>query len=364
MSTQKKQVLICYHAKCVDGLFAARNVFIHLDKDKFDAQYLAINYGSDEQLGYPNNLDIFDAIFFVDWCPTLPVLRTLLEDEDRDIVILDHHERAKNNLLEFPVQQYDNLKVVIADNLSGAGLVYALGDAINLWDHWVSMNEAGGFETVRTEEHIHLLTNMDISNHLDASRLDRITQIVQGRDLWLDGTEEKQQGLYLDAFLKHHNLVNTDPTKLDEALRQYGPLQMVIGSGRLIFETINQLCQLMLDNALHGYVNLADSKVNVIVGMCMPGYSSTFGELGYKNQKYPTIVVGIQPYTKEGKMELSFRCGEGVNVDVIAHDLFGGGGHIKASGARLETCVYNPRVILENIIHFIGLNPSKVCVTK
>lgn len=364
MTTQKKQILVCYHANCVDGLFAARNAFKHLDQDRLDTIYHPINYGSDEQLGFPNNLDTFDAIMFVDWCPTLPVLRTLLEDEDREIIILDHHERAKKNLLEFPVAQYVNLKVVFTDNLSGAGLVDALGDSLNLMFNWMFVNGVGKLEQITTEEGIHVLTNVDIVHHLDASRIDTITSIVQARDLWLDGTEEKQKGLHLDAFLKHHKLVNSDPTKLDETLRQYGPLAMVIGSGRLIFETITQLCQLMLDNALCGCIHVNGVQLDVIVGMCMPGYTSTFGELGYKGKENPTIVIGIQPYTKEGKMELSFRCGKGVNVDVIAHDVFNGGGHVKASGARLATCVYDPGDILLRVLHYINTNPDKVLVTQ
>lgn len=359
-----KQVLVCYHSKCVDGLFAARNAYLALNSDEFKVTYSPINYGTDETLDYHGDLNTFDAIMFVDWCPDMPLLRTLLENEDRQIIVLDHHERAKNNLQSFPVEQYSNLAVVITDNLSGAGLVGALGDGINLWPFWVKLAEEETLQYVETGDGISLYTNVDIAGHLDPTALDEITRAVQGRDLWLDGTIEKTKGLYLDAFLKHHRLVQISPTKLDAALDGYGTHRGIINQGKMIFETVNSLCQHMLDNALKGSVNVNGTVVDVIVGMCIQGYASTFGELGYKDQPNPTIVIGIQPYTAEGKVELSFRCNGGVNVDNIAHDLYNGGGHIKASGARMNTDTYCPSEILNCVLRYIANNPSSVLVTE
>lgn len=358
MST-KANALVCYHANCVDGLFAARNFHNYIEEAHHDVTYHPINYGTDEQLGFDGDLEAFDVIFFVDFCPTAPILRTLLENEDRKIVVLDHHERAKINLMSFPAHQYNNLIAVLADNLSGAGLVESMAGDLNLWPFYERL-EGNELRTFTTQQGVELLTNCDIERHIDIDLLDNFTKIVQGRDLWLNGTVEKQKGLYLDAFLKHHKLVQTPPDKLDSILITFGDFDAIVSSGQLIFETVNALCAHMLKYALPGSIEINDTKVDVLVGMCIQGYASTFGELGYSNKPNPTIVIGIQAYTNEGRVELSFRCNDGANVDAIAHDLFNGGGHVKASGARMEADTYSPSNILARVLHYIQSNPEKV----
>ena len=59
-----------------------------------------------------------DQIVFIDFCPEMDVLRTLLENEDLDVIILDHHDTALERLKTFPTHMYTNLTIILTEILS------------------------------------------------------------------------------------------------------------------------------------------------------------------------------------------------------------------------------------------------------
>ena len=105
-------------------------------------------------------------------------------------------------------------------------------------------------------------------------------------------------------------------------------------------------------------------NVQVIIGNCVPRYASTYGELGYQNQELPTIVIGVMYNAREEILELSLRCSKGVIVNKMASDLWGGGGHPKASGARWKTDMIDYEKIINDVTDYILGNPEQVFVTN
>ena len=360
-------VIIAYHKNCTDGLVAAAALNRQFDSSH-NVNCIAVNYGVSADLGIPQvqNFSVAEAdqIVFIDFCPEMDVLRTLLENEDLDVVILDHHDTALERLQAFPTHMYTNLTIILTENLSGAGLAEAIAPAVNLFH--VGMPLDGDYSFQETEVNgVKLWTNTQHAFRLQPQLISRLNQIVQGRDLWIDGFD-KTQGIYFDAYLKFYDThTRISPEIFYDFMEQHGGLETIINKGQMIFDTLRALSQQMLDNSQHHIVKtLGDvPDVQVIIGNCVPRNARTYGELGYQNQELPTIVIGVMYNAREEILELSLRCGEGVVVNKMADKLWGGGGHPKASGARWTTDVIDFEKIMNDVTDFILGNPDDVFIS-
>lgn len=360
-------VIIAYHKNCTDGLVAAAALNRQFDSSH-NVNCIAVNYGVSADLGIPQvqNFSVAEAdqIVFIDFCPEMDVLRTLLENEDLDVVILDHHDTALERLQAFPTHMYTNLTIILTKNLSGAGLAEAIAPAVNFFQVGIPLDANYSFQEAEVNG-IKLWTNTHHAFRLQPDLISRLNQIVQGRDLWIDGPD-KYQGIYFDAYLKFHDThTRISPEIFYDFMEQHGGLETILVKGHMIFDTMRALSQQMLDNSQRHIVKsiTLDTDVQVIIGNCIPRYASTFGELGYQNQELPTIVIGVMYSAREEVLELSLRCGKGVVVNKMADKLWGGGGHPKASGARWTTDVIDFEKIMNDVTDFILGNPDDVFIS-
>lgn len=356
--------IIAYHKNCTDGLVAASTLFRQLDTDHV-THCIPVNYGVGADLGIPEvqNFSVAEAdqIIFIDFCPDMDVLRTLLENENLDVVILDHHDTALKRLQEFPTHMYNNLSIILTENLSGAGLAEAVSVPANYFHVSMPLNDERTFEYHNIND-VKMWTNTQHAFRLEPQRISRLNTIVQSRDLWID-CEDKQLGLYLDAYFKFHDVhTRITPPFFYAFMEEHGGLGAIIEKGKMIFETMEALSQQMLDNSQRHIVkSIADQPdVQVIIGNCIPRYASTYGELGYKDQELPTIVIGVMYNARDEILELSLRSGKGVVVNKMAEELWNGGGHPKASGARWKTDVVDYEQIMNDVTDFILGNPEHI----
>lgn len=357
-------VIIAYHKNCTDGLVAAAALNRQFDSSH-NVNCIAVNYGVSADLGIPEvqnfSVEEADQIVFIDFCPEMDVLRTLLENEDLDVIILDHHDTALERLKTFPTHMYTNLTIILTENLSGAGLAEAIGPAVGLFHVGMPLDENYSF-LEKEVNGIKLWTNTQHAFRLQPQLITPLNQIVQARDLWIEGAD-KTDGLYLDAYFKFHDFhTRVIPEIFYTFKEEHGGLVNIVAKGKMIFEMMEALSRQMLDiSQRHIVKSIADAPdVQVIIGNCIPRYASTYGELGYKNQDLPTIVIGVMYNAREEILELSLRCGQGVVVNKMASDLWGGGGHPKASGARLNTDMIDFEKIMNDVTDYILGNPEHV----
>ncbi len=117
MPSQNK-ILCCYHHPCLDGSAAA---WIFKKRFGDNVQFLGINHlpnGNDPTDIFKYN---FDTVYFLDYAPELQLAKKLLEEENKTIVIWDHHMSSFNS---FAGYRHDNLEFIFAQNQSGAGITW------------------------------------------------------------------------------------------------------------------------------------------------------------------------------------------------------------------------------------------------
>lgn len=358
-------VIIAYHKNCTDGLVAAAALNRQFDTSH-EVHCVAVNYGVSANLGiHPvENFSVATAnqIVFIDFCPDMDVLRTLLENETCNVIILDHHDTALERLKVFPTDMYPNLTIILTENLSGAGLAEAIAPAVNYFKHGtLGLNEEHTLD-YHVINGVNVWTNTRHAFRLQPQLISRLNTIVQARDLWVEGAD-KEQGIYLDAYFKFHDVHRRiTPEIFYDFMEEHGGFETILAKGKMIFETMEALSRQMLNDSQEHLITpiSADPEVKVVIGHCIPRYASTFGEMGYINQPQPTIVIGVMYNAREEVLELSLRCGEGVRVNRMAEDLWGGGGHPKASGARWKTDTIDFAKIMDDVTDYILGHPEYV----
>lgn len=351
----KKQTLVAYHANCTDGLTAAANFFEQFPTRGSDVFYTPVKYGCDETLGFADPLDDFTAIYFVDFCPSIETLTKLVQgNPNRKIIVLDHHQTAKDNLSGSEIANAENLYVLIADKFSGAGLVGALHSNL---ETLTQLTKIPCGHVVTGDQPYY--TNFDIKGLVDPLKMDRLTCIVMARDLWLMG-ELKEQGLALDAWLKFHGQDIHHPSQLREKIDAAGGLSAVLRAGEGIIQTVEDLCRASLKKVHQFNATIGGKKIQFKIGVPIPNFASTWSEIAYKDETVPTIVVGMTFDGETDMIELSFRCNGGVKVNKIAEHVFGGGGHPRASGARFPGRAYHPEIIWVKMMRYILDNANEV----
>jgi oligoribonuclease NrnB/cAMP/cGMP phosphodiesterase (DHH superfamily) len=269
--------LVLYHASCADGFAAALAVWLkHPEWD-----FHAIHYGDalPPHTGY-KHLVMVDFSFKR---PGIIELANLF----RTILILDHHETAKDELVGLPY----NVKVVFDTNQSGA---------------------------VLTWEHYH-----------PSSTAPQLLLHIQDRDLWkfeLKDTKEVSAALMLNPF---------DFEVWTMLLRPGPKFQRLIHDGEVLLAKQDLDIDRIIDNWLETprYIMFEDHKVPVLNYTQLELISETLHRLIEESH----CGVAASWLCKGDSYVYSVRSNDGSLV--AAKDValsFGGGGHRNAAGFELD----------------------------
>jgi oligoribonuclease NrnB/cAMP/cGMP phosphodiesterase (DHH superfamily) len=356
------KILVCYHFGCTDGTIAAYNFHRNILEggEDNDVTYHAVGYQDGADLGRKeNDLDDYDQIVFVDFCPNAPILRALLENEDRDVIILDHHATGKAVIKSLYPHVPTNLFYLIVDQLSGAGLVHSLYTKLSMLglnatsDELREFNVQTGAKAYKYETVTGITNIDDIEYQIKPERMDRLTDYVCSRDLWLKDNDHKK-GNYLDCYFKIHDLHNKHPSELEFLTNESDGVARAVIDGEAYMRFMEKTCAKQIEKSLQRIISYRGNELRIIIGITDTGYTSTFGEVGYSKDEIPTVVVGITPNFVTNVHGVSIRSSKELNVIRYAGLMFSGGGHRNASGGRLNCNAINPEQIMQNTIDLLA----------
>ena len=271
-----KDIVIIYHNQCRDGFGAA---FAAWKKFGDSASYIPRN----TQDGVPEDLKNKE-IYILDYSYPLDVLEKLVAENKR-VVVIDHHQSAKDAVMAFPGNVFDS-------EHSGAVLA---------WEYFHPGTEMPKL-LLYIEDHD--LWRMSLPHNREFSAA--LGEYVQDFPTWEKLSRNLSEKLHFDAFIKHGTII----------------------SG---FENrhINSLIE------FRERVRCEDHEVYAV--NCARTYRSVVGNrLAGLNLKEGGSPFGIVYYRYNGKWHCSLRSHGGFDVGVIA-EKYGGGGHIGAASVRVDT---------------------------
>lgn len=269
-------VLVIYHANCLDGLAAATAAYETFQRDKTNCCFLAANYSDRDYIMsiLTGNDHDYKSVYFLDFS----LKRADMEEIERHvdhITVLDHHKTAKEEL----EGMYD-----IELTKSGAVLSYQFFNP--------------------------------------GVQVPKKYLLVQDRDLW---KWEFPETRYYTL-----SLFNGRGKSLENFMEQFElPIEEHVRNG----EKINQYCQNRMDEIILDSVcyTEVDGYKGIPVINCPSFFSSDIGNrLSINN---PFVVLWNR---KQDRYEFSLRSNttynpKGIDVSKIAKR-FGGGGHGNAAG--------------------------------
>ena len=329
-----KKLVVFYHADCMDG-YAAACAF-KLNYSGPEPFYKKSSYGFVNKLntGIADKLlnDTVTHLVFLDICPDYDNLK-YLADQGFKILVLDHHATAKDTLFK----GIDNVGYVMADNLSGASLVYSVGKNIaTLLDAKV---KAGTFLEPILVEHVTLSSNLDVEPidiiNPTACMHNRLYKLLEVRDIW-DTTDPKRKldADYLAAYFKHHNTANNKVAIIGSIFDM--DLDAALAEGKLIYDVQESLLRNVMRNCYTSSILTGDGKpVELLIGQCPDGMGSMFGDI-WNEQHESSIVIALYFNFRANMIGISVRSNNGMSR-YIGERLGGGGGHDNASGAMINT---------------------------
>ena len=265
--------IVFYHAKCSDGFGAAFAAWLVLQES---AEYLPCAYGD-----APPDVS-GKRVFILDFSFDRSVMG-LLERQAAELILLDHHKTAQENLSGFTCRCG---KVTFDMHRSGARMA---------WDHFHP-----GEKPPAMIEHI------------------------QDRDLWtwkLPGTREylaalDYEGYHFDKWLRVLNMTESEQVRFTERGKamndQFQALCDEIADLNSALPVVVQGCQGLMVNASPQFTSEVG---NILATRC-----GTFG-LIWRLDKPDEIKVGLRSVAP-------------FDVEKIAR-VFGGGGHPQASAFRI-----------------------------
>lgn len=356
------KTLLCFHFGCTDGTIAAYNFHRNVLENNNDADvtYHAVGYQDGADLGRKeNDLDKYDQIIFVDFCPNAAILRVLLENTDRNIIILDHHATAKDVINSLYPNVPTNLFYLIVDQLSGAGLVHSLNTELMTLSFSPTSEEIRKFTVstaARSQKYSTItgITNIDnIEHRIDPNRMDRLTDYVCSRDLWLKD-HDHTKGNYLDCYFKTHGIHNKHPTELESLTNEADGLTRAVLDGEAYMRFMEKTAAKQIEKSLQRVINYRGNELRIIIGITDTGFTSTFGEIGYSKDEIPTVVVGITPNFVTNVHGVSIRSSKELSVIWYADLMFSGGGHRNAAGGRWVCEAINVNQIMQNTLDLLA----------
>jgi uncharacterized protein len=263
----KKYVL--YHAQCPDGFGAAYSAWKIL---KNEAEYIPVNH---------NNpippLENGSLLYIVDFCYPKNILLNLLS-RMKQIIILDHHKTAQEDLQAIDLAQYPHLSVTFDMNKSGA---------------------------VLTWEHFH------------QTPVPEFLRYIEDKDLWLFLLPQSKE---FSAGLRGY----------DMDFELWDSLQVIdlIKEGDVLLKYQTKVVERLCGNAR--MIKIAGHEVPVVNSSILQS------EIGnYLCKIYPDKAFGAVYFEVGEKRFLSLRSVGDFDVAKIASG-YGGGGHKNASGFVID----------------------------
>ncbi|MDX9744474.1 MAG: DHHA1 domain-containing protein [Arcobacteraceae bacterium] len=309
-------IKIIYHKNCMDGLASAFIARTTLEKREYEVQCIALQYGEESILFGRNEkqallepLSKEDVIYFVDFSLKRDLMIEL-SSMVKEIVILDHHKTAEENLRGLE-EELENITIIFDMNKSGATLCYEY------------FFDSG-------------LTKKEVFNY------------IADRDLWKwEIPQSKEINEYLRFIIK--------PNDLESFKNMYASFHesWFSENGSLLLSQINKQVASKVKKVQD--IKILDIDFKII------NATENISELGNKIcEEYNTPAI-IYFITENNEVVLSFRSLDTLpDVSIVAAAL-GGGGHRNACGCTLslsafmelinETKIYNDRLAeLEKVI--------------
>ena len=324
-----KNLLVVYHSPCMDGFGAACAFNDQVDKSEWDTiTYYPCGYGQLAELKYMvgnNPLSGKTHVLCLDICPTPETLDFMLVDRGLNVVILDHHETAMDNL-----EHYNKTGILftVTEDYSGASLVKALGKSVNR-----VFNQDMGEAVYLENEGI--LTNNDIHKYLDSSLItdSPLFTLLEVRDLWIrTDAALKQQADDMAAYFKKNDISKGPliPMAEFEAL-----VPIALKEGRVINAELEIIVNEAIAKSVTWDQEVDGEKLSILVGEVPQELGSLFGSVYNDSCDCNSLAVGT--YSEGGLVQgLSLRSKGDIGYARIVAETFGGGGHNHASGANLK----------------------------
>ncbi len=276
METALKDIIIIYHGDCPDGFGAA---YAAWKKFGETATYIPVKDRSE----MPSQLTDKE-IYIVDFSFPAPLLQRL-NDTNRSVVVIDHHQSAEADVRAFPQNIFDN-------NHSGAVLAW-------LYFH----------------------PDTPVPN---------VLQYVEDHDLWSFALIENRE---FNVALRETPMTFEAWDELIEHLKDENNLVNFIAKGALLAKFENSLVEKLMS-----YRELVSFEGHKVYALNVSRiYRSILGnQLAELNQSEGRIALGIVYYRHGKKVHISLRSQGEVDVATIA-EKYGGGGHKNASSIRVDS---------------------------
>lgn len=285
MSPVLKPTIIIYHANCPDGFGAAYAAWKEFGDD---ATYIPWKDHSILPDGLTDK-----TIYIVDFSFREPLLKQL-NDTNKHVVVIDHHQSARDDVTAYPQNIFDN-------NHSGCVLT---------WHYF----------------------------HPEAPVPELLLQ-VEDHDLWRFHQPENRE---FNTALHQYPMTFEAWDELITNLADDNFRINFIAKGSLLAKFEDKLVADLLGYCervrFHGYEVYAVNASRI--------YRSVLGnELARLNEE-TGIALGIVYYHYGGKVHISLRSRGNVDVAKIA-EAYGGGGHKNAASIRVDTFTDLPFEFLE-----------------
>lgn len=303
-------ILILYHAKCLDGAGALYVAVTALQAQYPNARIVSrpCEYNDRDRttkhllqlasLGIP--LDTYDHIYVLDFSFTPEQFKRLCTIST-EVTCIDHHKTACDELLypgnrdTFP----KNLHLILDTDNRNSGVILT-------FSHFTDLNTNNG-----------------------AALPSGVLRYIEDRDLWkFQLPESRAVNAWLHAYVdigteSQQQLVSDVQFCIDTL--EMAPWK-IIKEGQLLLAQREDYCAAIASTAM------IHTEAQVITCNCPHVFASDVAELLRK--RYPNMAMFMLYQVANGELRVSFRAG---TKDVLAiAQCFGGGGHAKAAGATVS----------------------------
>lgn len=299
------KILCCYHHPCLDGSTSA---WIFKKAFGNNIQFLGVDHlPYDRILDKINKFD-FDIIYFLDFSPELAIAKELLEKQNKQVIIWDHHISSFNRFKEY---RHDNLEFIFSPDQSGAGIT---------WGNTFPNKQAPDF--------VRLVEDIDLR---------RITLCKDNEDMHFDAAAyiDNLDLTYLDKTFKTLDEISkleiSEIARLGRSLRQEQLLK--------INNTMNELHFVQSD--MHPDIRSHD------IPMVYCNIKETGRELDYiLLQSCKTVNVAFIYFEERDYIRLHIRTDGITPANEIAHSFLkahgiNGGGHLNSAVVRMTKENFN-----------------------
>lgn len=341
-----KTIQIAYHAHCPDGIAAAA-VFKHLVENRVNdiqLSFIPISYSNESEVlkqmsdaVVVNDDDIVDLIF-LDYCPARGDYVNFVAQHK--VLIIDHHAERVNAIIKAPAENtviiYNN-----GDSSNASGAVLTLNTLSQLMHPLGTiLLDMGNLNTIKTMDELHLNTNV---GQLISPKLTTLVNHIGDYDTWTLAYANSPavfNGLGIFA-----SDVDWDLDKVAELLLSDNAID--------VLQWLNKGTAAQIKDAIRRGYNYPSDNNPIIKFVNAP--TSLASEIG-RHVLTETNVSAVFVYTHNlanKRIDISIRSADDTSITALElAKVFGGGGHVCASGCRLAMSNMSiPEAILGDMHH-------------